>query len=144
MARCEHARLQVVVEGEYKDGEDVVVYQFERNWIKMIVDIRFQRGNYWIGTLEDGAFTPCYIGRATDQPLQTRILQHTNRTDNHYYDERYYFHFDVAVDDADAIRQECVDFHSFGEDDVLDNEIHPALPDGDACPCIGCDHVGGE
>lgn len=144
MARYEHAGLRVSAAGEYENGENVVVYSFERNWIKIIIGERILQGNYWIGTLEDGVFTPCYVGRATEQPLVTRILQHTKSDDDHYYDESHYFHFDAAYNEAGAIWQECMDYHSFGAEDELDNKVHPALPEGVHCPWPGCEHVGGE
>lgn len=103
-----------------------------------------KKGNYRIGVIEDVWFIVKYVGRATDQPLQERLLQHKNPADDHYYDDSHYFFISAADKDEEAIKQECIDFHSFGSDEVLDNDIHPSLPDDTPCPWQGCDHVGGE
>ncbi len=137
-------RLRVFNGDKYRNGQTQMVIPFESNMIKMAVPENIAKGNYRIGVIEDDVFKVKYVGRTTDQNLQTRILQHKNTTDAHYYDDNHYFFFSSAKTDEDAIRQECVDFHSFGEDEILDNIIHPALPEGEVCAFEGCDHVGGE
>lgn len=137
MKRIEKARLRVINEGHYQNGATIVLHQFERNWIKHVVTEDIKKGNYRIGIINEGIFNVCYIGRATDQMLQTRLLQHTE-----YLDNVYYFDYNAAKTDEEAINQECIDYHSFGEDDWLDNEYHPSLPKGDECPWEGCEHVG--
>ena len=137
MGRFESAKFRVINEGHYTNGENVIVHKFERNWIRQIVTEDIHKGNYRIGVVIDGEFNVCYIGRATDQSLQTRMLQHSE-----YLDDVYYFDYNVANTDEAAINQECIDYHSFGEDDWLDNEYHPSLQEGEKCPWDGCDHIG--
>lgn len=132
--------LRVINEGYFTDGEKVLVHQFNRDWIKLIVTEDVKKGNYRIGVFEEGSYNVCYVGRATDQTLQERMLQHSE-----YEDDRYYFFFEGAETDDEAIEQECIDYHSFGGDDgYLDNDYHPALPEGKECPWNNCDHVGRE
>ena len=137
-------KLRVFNDYKYRNGQIQLVIPFENNMIKMVVSEDITRGNYRIGVIEDDVFKVKYIGRTTDQSLQTRILQHKNTNDAHYYDNSHYFFYSSANSDEDAIRQECIDYHSFGEDEFLDNEVHPSLPDGEPCSFPGCDHVGGE
>ena len=137
MKRYIIAKLRVINEGHYINGSTVVVQPFERNWIKQIVPIDIKKGNYQIGAIADCAFNVCYVGRAIDQPLQTRILQHPE-----YLDDNHYFCCKAADKDEEAIYQECIDYHSFGEDEWLDNECHPALPEGEECSWVGCGHIG--
>lgn len=136
--------LRVIRGDNYRNGKTQLVFPFESNMIKMAVPDNIAKGNYRIGVIEDDVFIVKYVGRSTDQNLQTRILQHKNTADDHYYNDSYFFFYSSAYTDEEAIRQECIDFHSFGEDRILDNKVHPALPDGDVCSFQGCDHVGGE
>ena len=138
------ANLRVICGDNYSNGKPLLVFPFESNMIKMNVPDSIERGNYRIGVIDDGVFKVKYVGRTTDQNLQKRMLQHKNRGDDHYYNDNHYFFYSIAQTDEDAIRQECVDFHSFGGDDILDNTAHPALPNGVACVFDGCYHVGGE
>lgn len=137
------ATLRVINEGEYIDGQEVSVHQFNRDWIKQVINEDIKKGNYMIGVLMDGSFNVCYIGRSTDQTLQKRILQHTYPDDDHFFDDEYYFLFKEADTDEEAIEQECIDYHSFGgDDDYLENEYHPSLPEGKRCPWSNCEHIG--
>lgn len=143
MKYVKKASLRVINEGEYEDGQEVFVHQFNRDWIKQVVNEDIKKGNYRIGYLLNGYLNVCYVGRSTDQTLQERILQHTNSNDDHYFDDDYYFFFNDADSDVEAIEQECIDYHSFGGDeDYLENEYHPSLPEGKQCPWSDCDHVG--
>lgn len=121
-----------------------MVFQFERNNIKIQIPDDIKKGNYRIGVIEDDWFIVKYVGRVTNQTLQERLLQHKNHTDAHYYDDSHYFFYSAADSDNDAIKQECIDFHSFGEEEYLDNDYHPSLSQGEKCPWSDCDHVGGE
>ena len=93
MKNVEQASLRVINEGHYVDGEEVYAHKFTTNWIKKVVADDIKKGNYRIGILNNGSFNVCYIGRATDQKLQDRLLQHTNPNDDHYFDEDYYRYF---------------------------------------------------
>lgn len=136
--------LRVINGDYYRNGQTQMVIPFESNMIKLSVSDEIKRGNYRIGVIEDDVFKVKYVGRSTDQNLQTRVLQHKNTNDAHYYDDNHYFFYSSANSDEEAIRQECIDYHSFGEDEFLDNEVHPSLQDGESCSFPGCDHVGGE
>ncbi len=143
MKNVERVKLRVIKEGYYTDGEEKYVHNFNEKWIKQIVAADIKKGNYRIGLIENGTFNVCYIGRSTDQSLVTRICQHLNMDDDHYFDDDYYFFFDAAKTDEEAIRQECLDYHSFGGDDEwLDNDYHPSMPEDEKCPWPGCGHVG--
>lgn len=131
------AKLRVI-EGEYyQNGQELWVHPYTSNSIKMWVSDDIKKGNYRIGVIVDGWFNVCYVGRATDQTLQSRMLQHQE-----YEDDIYYFDFNAADTDKQAIEKECIDFHTFGGDDWLDNEYHPALPEGMECPWEECNHKG--
>lgn len=136
--------LRVIREDKYRNGMSQLVFPFESNMIKLAVPEDIVRGNYRIGVIENDEFRVKYVGRSTDQNLQRRILQHKNTSDDHYYNDSYFFFYSSASTDDEAIKQECIDFHSFGEDVILDNKVHPALPVGAVCPFQGCNHVGGE
>ena len=136
--------LRVVAGTDYTNGQQQLVYNFQRDKIIIQISDEIKRGNYRIGIIEGDWFIVKYVGRVTDQSLKNRLLQHKNHTDDHYYDDSYYFFYSPANSDEEAINQECIDFHSFGGEDVLDNKEHPALPNSTNCPWQGCDHVGGE
>lgn len=144
MGVFEIPKLRVVKGTDYRNGQSRLVFQFERNNIKIQIPDDIKKGNYRIGVIEDDWFIVKYVGRVTDQTLQERLLQHKNHTDAHYYDDSHYFFYSAADSDNDAIKQECIDFHSFGEEEYLDNECHPSLSQGEKCPWSDCDHVGGE
>lgn len=135
--------LRVYAGTDYTNGQKLPVFNFQRDNIKIQIPDEVKIGNYRIGIIEGDWFIVKYVGRATDQLLVDRLLQHKNHTDDHYYDDSYYFFYSPANSDEDAINQECIDFHSFGGEETLDNKEHPALPNNTNCPWQGCDHVGG-
>ena len=135
--------LRVIAGTDYINGQQQPVFQFQSDNIRIQIPDKVQKGNYCIGVIDGDWFIVKYVGRATDQTLTNRLLQHKNHTDDHYYDDNHYFFFSPAKTDGEAIRQECIDYHSFGKDEFLDNKVHPALPNEEACPFPGCDHVGG-
>lgn len=137
MCNIRKVKLDVIDDGCFSQC-DICVHQFDRNWIKQVVTEDIKKGNYRIGLVDDhDVFHVKYVGRSTDQILQTRILQHTDD-----YDDNYYFEFKSASSDYVAVMRECIDFHSFGGSDYLDNDIHPALPEGMECPWPGCGRKG--
>lgn len=130
--------LRVVHEGEYKNGEQVSVHQYNSYWIKQIIVENIKMGNYCIGVINGDCFEVCYVGRATDQTLQERMLQHPE-----YEKDKYFFFAKEAKNEKEAINQECIDYHSFGGvEGFLDNIYHPAIHEGKQCPWKDCDHVG--
>ena len=136
--------LHVVAGTDYTNGQQQLVFNFQRDNIKIQIPDDVKKGNYRIGVIEGDRFIVKYVGRATDQTLKERLLQHKNHADTHYYDDNHYFFYSSAGSDDDAIKQECIDYHSFGGDEYLDNDCHPALSLGEHCPWPDCDHVGGE
>jgi len=136
--------LRVIAGTDYNNGQKQVVFQFQSDNIRIQIPDEVKKGNYCIGAIDGDEFIVKYVGRATDQTLADRLLQHTNHTDDHYYDDNHYFFFSPANSDEEAINQECIDFHSFGGYEVLDNKEHPSLPQNSKCPWQGCEHIGGE
>ena len=136
--------LRVFAGTNYINGQQQLVFQFQSDNIRIKIPDIVKKGNYRIGVIDGDWFIVKYVGRATDQALEDRLLQHKNHTDDHYYDDNHYFFFSSANSDEDAINQECIDFHSFGGDEVLDNKEHPSLPNNTNCPWQGCEHIGGE
>lgn len=132
------AKLRVISGDYYINGKEIWVHPYNSNTIKQWVYEDIKKGNYRIGVIDNGSFKVCYIGRATGQPLQARMLQHPE-----YMNGAYYFDCNATDTDEEALKQECIDFHSFGEKEWLDNEYHPSLPEGEGCPWNGCRHVGG-
>lgn len=86
-------------------------------------------GFYRLGIVKNGQFWPEYCGRS-DNGLQSRLLQHARN--------RKQTHFVPVV--TETIRRaywlECQEFHLHGE--KLENEIHPASPNGIAYECQYC------
>lgn len=138
----EEVKLRVLGNGYFTDGEVRFVHNYNEKWIKKIVAADIKKGNYRIGVIANGVFNVRYIGRSTDQTLQQRICQHLNSDDDHYFDDDCFFFFNAAKTDEEAIRQECIDYHSFGGGEQLDNRCHPSMPEGETCPWPGCGHVG--
>ena len=76
-------------------------------------------GNYAFGYVEDKTFYVKYVGRS-DVNLNDRI--------KHGIDNYKSFKFSYANSPEDAFEKECKNYHDFGEDKKLDNEIHPQRP----------------
>lgn len=100
-------------------------------------------GNYAYGYLEerDGRqiFIVRYVGRSTTD-LREEIKAR-------YKSEKFprvdceHFKFSYAENVRDAYEKECRNFHDFGGEQSLLNEIHPAKPKDDgsySCPIEGC------
>ncbi len=70
-----------------------------------------------------------YVGRS-DNDLNNRL--HDWVGDYRQFKASY---FDTA---QDAFKKECAIYHDFGEDEKLDNEIHPDRPDNTSWECPKC------
>lgn len=82
-------------------------------------------GNYAFGNIDGkGRFIVRYVGRFTagGQRLRHGIGQYTH------------FMLSHAATEKEAVEKECCLYHDFKP---LDNDIHPACPDGMCCP-RGC------
>jgi len=95
-------------------------------------------GNYALGEIDNaGDFIVGYVGRS-DTNLRERLMTH--------HEDRYsHFKFSYAKSPQEAFEKECRNFHDFGGAEVLDNDIHPAVPAGTklSCPVPGCEHPNG-
>lgn len=79
-------------------------------------------GNYALGHMENDSFIVEYVGRA-DKDLRKRIPHSIGK----------YTHFKVSQTSSpiEAYHKECINWHEFGgEENLLDNKIHPDRPDG--------------
>nr|DAY36314.1 MAG TPA: RUBREDOXIN TRANSPORT, RUBREDOXIN, GUILLARDIA THETA [Caudoviricetes sp.] len=90
-------------------------------------------GNYALGYInEKNQFIVRYVGRS-DNDVKKRIKDHLGKSYTH-------FKFEYAKSPKAAFEKECQNYHDFGESKLLDNEIHPDLPDESKnwkCPVCG-------
>lgn len=76
-------------------------------------------GNYALGYMKNGLFTPKYIGRS-DNGLNKRLKNYTDTKYNR-------FKFMYQTSKRNAFIKECENYHDFIKQ--LDNKIHPRKPD---------------
>lgn len=88
-------------------------------------------GNYALGYINDeGKFVVQYVGRS-DSDVAARLKQHVG--------EKYKrFKFSYATSPKAAFEKECINYHDFGESQLLDNDIHPDRPAGTGWKCPRC------
>ncbi len=90
-------------------------------------------GNYALGYIsEAGGFYPQYAGRS-DHDVRGRLLE-WERTGSYAA-----FKFSYAATVREAFEQECRNYHEFPN---LENDVHPARPQGMDWPCPLCDVFG--
>ena len=91
-------------------------------------------GNYALGYKSiNGSFIVHYVGRS-DTDLKQRLIQHLDDK------KRYpFFKYRIASSIKEAYLRECKNYHDFGGENYLENEIHPAKPEGtkEVCPYCG-------
>ncbi len=87
-------------------------------------------GNYALGYIGgDGGFFPQYAGRS-DHDVKGRLLEW--QKDGSYAA----FKFSYAATVREAFEKECRNFHDFSN---MDNEVHPARPQGMDWECQCCE-----
>ena len=92
-------------------------------------------GNYALGYISSGKqFVVCYVGRATEQGLRTRLKQHLGD----HRDKFKFFKFSYSNTKVDAYLKECKNYHDFGGEKCLMNDIHPSKLEGDNTRCPFC------
>jgi hypothetical protein len=81
------------------------------------------------------SFIVNYVGRS-DTDLKGRLKQWVGTKYTH-------FKYGFLSSPKDAFLKECQIFHDFGGVDSLDNEVHPARPNGTnwKCPVADCDDL---
>lgn len=92
-------------------------------------------GNYHLGKPGNtGDITPKYTGRS-DACLRTELLARLNS-----HKHLSHFSFSYASNAVSAYEVECQKYHKFIKQ--LENEIHPAKPEGTtvSCPEPDCDN----
>lgn len=101
-------------------------------------------GNYAYGYIENRegkkVFIVRYVGRSTTD-LKKEIKERHTKDDKFTPDECQLFKFSYASTEKEAYEKECRNFHDFGEEKSLLNDIHPAKPADDGtyqCPILGC------
>lgn len=120
--QCDRSKKSLVMEGPYPLNEEEIDKHIEKNKI----------GNYAYGHVdEEGSFIVAYVGRS-DSCLNTRIRHGISQYDS--------FKFSYANSVKEAFEKECINYHEFGGKEELNNEIHPARPEGQAydCPVEDC------
>lgn len=101
--------------------------------------LKTSAGNYALGYLEknengSNSFVVEYVGRS-DTDVSGRLKQHVG--------EKYKkFKYSYATSPKAAFEKECKNYHDFGENKVLNNEVHPRRPDNSGWKCPCCDVFG--
>ncbi len=86
-------------------------------------------GNYALGYVNDKTFYVKYVGRA-DRDVNGRLKNWVGNYKS--------FKFSYASSPKAAFEKECENYHDFGENKKLDNDIHPDRPDGSSWKCPRC------
>jgi hypothetical protein len=88
-------------------------------------------GNYGLGrTNETNTFVVSYVGRSDDD-VNGRLKKWVGSK----YEQ---FKYSYATSPKAAFEKECNNYHDFGENKSLDNDIHPARPSGTDWKCPRC------
>lgn len=92
---------------------------------------RTSAGNYGLGDLDsDNTFIVQYVGRS-DTDVNSRLK---NWASTKYKKFKYSY----AASAKAAFEKECQNYHDFGGSNQLDNDVHPACPDGTNWRCPVC------
>ena len=108
-------------------------YPFNSQKIDEVVT-RTSPGNYALGYVNtESTFIVQYVGRSdTDlnKELKARLAPKYKQ-----------FKYSYASSVKAAYEKECQNYHDFGENEKLDNDVHPAKPAGSSwkCPVGGCE-----
>jgi len=89
-------------------------------------------GNYALGyTKDNGIFVVEYVGRSDDD---------VNGRLHHWVSSKYKeFKYSYASSAKSAFEKECRNYHDFGGNQKLDNEIHPDRPVNSNWQCPVCE-----
>ena len=88
-------------------------------------------GNYAYGyTNKENVFIVQYVGRS-DSDLNDRA--------KHGIGQYKEYKYSIARTIKEAFEKECRNYHDFGENAKLDNDIHPDKPDGTSYECPYCE-----
>jgi hypothetical protein len=87
-------------------------------------------GAYALGRQDGNTFYVDYVGRS-DTDLKARLKNWTDTNHTHF---KYGFFDSPQL----AFNKECSLFHDFGGTENLQNEIHPARPNGSGWKCARC------
>jgi len=90
-------------------------------------------GNYALSKSSEGTFYINYVGRS-----DTDLNQELKAQDKKIYKR---FKFSYATSPKAAFEKECKNYHDFGENVNLDNEIHPDRPDNADWKCPNCNNL---
>jgi hypothetical protein len=105
-------------------------YTFSSSEIDRVVT-QTSPGNYGLGYVNDkDAFVVKYVGRSdsdVNKELKARL--------NNIYKK---FKYSYATSPKAAFEKECHNYHDFGGNKELDNEIHPSRPAGTNWSCPVC------
>ena len=104
-------------------------YELTTDRIYEILKIK-SAGNYALGFTEDKIFYTQYIGRS-DEDLNKRL--------QNWVGSYKRFKFSYATSPKAAFDKECMNYHTLGENEELDNENHPDRPDRSFWKCQVCD-----
>lgn len=106
-------------------------YELTRAKITEVVT-RTSPGNYALGYVNDkNTFIVQYVGRS-DSDVAARLKNHVGKKYKR-------FKFSYATSPKAAFEKECINYHDFGESDLLDNSVHPDRPAGASWKCPCCD-----
>lgn len=90
-------------------------------------------GNYALGYVTDGTFYVRYVGRS-DTDVNKRLKDHVGKHKS--------FKYSYASSPKAAFEKECNNFHDFGEEKKLENDIHPDRPKNSDWKCPRCKIFG--
>jgi hypothetical protein len=104
-------------------------YKLDESTIDRVVT-RKSPGAYALGASDSNTFYIRYVGRS-DVDIAARLKQHVGKYPH--------FKFDYYSTAKAAFGKECGLYHDFGgPQGQLDNEVHPARPDGTDWQCPRC------
>jgi len=105
----------------------VTVYPLTEKNLR-VIPVSTPIGNYRLGYIEDRVFHVRYVGRsvADGKGLIRRIYDHVKEHEKGIYPDETHFQFMIKKFPINAYYQECQDFHDFGGETTLRNNIHPA------------------
>lgn len=105
-------------------------YELSDNDIRSQVT-KISAGNYALGYQnQEGYFVVKYVGRS-DSDVANRLKQHIGEDYSH-------FKYSYASSPKAAFEKECENYHDFGGEEKLDNEIHPRRPNDSNWKCPKC------